>query len=71
VNWAHQGEKLQDILDGFIERFVLCSNCENPETVLVRRWQYFIFEFGINVGQLWATFCIYSNDIKKIVLGIT
>jgi len=36
VNGAHQGDKLQDILDGFIEKFVLCSNCENPETVLVR-----------------------------------
>ncbi|KXJ13317.1 eukaryotic translation initiation factor 5 [Exaiptasia diaphana] len=34
VNGAHQGEKLQEILDGFIEKFVLCSNCENPETVL-------------------------------------
>ncbi|EDO43054.1 predicted protein [Nematostella vectensis] len=35
VNGAHQADKLQEILDGFIERFVLCSSCENPETVLV------------------------------------
>ncbi|KAK3746126.1 hypothetical protein QZH41_008825 [Actinostola sp. cb2023] len=34
VNGAHHGEKLQEILDGFIEKFVLCSKCENPETAL-------------------------------------
>jgi translation initiation factor 5 len=34
VNGAHEAEKLQDILDGFIRRFVLCGECENPETDL-------------------------------------
>ena len=36
VNGSHDAEKLQEILDGFIEKFVLCPDCENPETVLVR-----------------------------------
>lgn len=36
VNGAHEGERLQDLLDGFIKKFVLCPDCENPETVLVR-----------------------------------
>ena len=36
VNGSHDGEKLQEILDDFIQKFVLCPECENPETVLVR-----------------------------------
>lgn len=34
VNGAHEAEKLQNILDGFITKFVLCTSCENPETDL-------------------------------------
>lgn len=34
VNGAHDPEKLQDLLDGFIQKYVLCHSCENPETVL-------------------------------------
>ncbi|KAK6767118.1 hypothetical protein RB195_026487 [Necator americanus] len=40
VNGEHDAAKLQDILDGFIKKFVLCPACENPETALsVRRNQ--------------------------------
>ncbi len=34
VNGSHDAAKLQDLLDGFIRKFVLCENCDNPETVL-------------------------------------
>ena len=34
VNGAHDATKLQDLLDGFIQKYVLCQNCKNPETVL-------------------------------------
>lgn len=34
INGVHQLDKLQDCLDGFIEKFVLCPQCKNPETVL-------------------------------------
>uniref|UniRef100_UPI00358E348E eukaryotic translation initiation factor 5 n=1 Tax=Myxine glutinosa TaxID=7769 RepID=UPI00358E348E len=34
VNGAHESNRLQDMLDGFIKKFVLCPECENPETVL-------------------------------------
>jgi len=34
VNGCHDSGKLQDMLDGFIKKFVLCEKCENPETVL-------------------------------------
>ena len=37
VNGAHESAKLQDILDGFIKKFVLCPGCDNPETDLVRK----------------------------------
>lgn len=32
INGAHDAGKLQDSLDGFISRFVLCKSCKNPET---------------------------------------
>lgn len=35
VNGAHDAGKLQDSLDGFINKFVLCGNCKNPETDFV------------------------------------
>jgi translation initiation factor 5 len=34
VNGAHDALKLQDLLDGFIKKFVLCPECDNPETNL-------------------------------------
>ncbi|KAL1509333.1 hypothetical protein ABEB36_004089 [Hypothenemus hampei] len=35
VNGSHDAVKLQDLLDGFIRKFVLCPECENPETELI------------------------------------
>ena len=32
INGAHEANKLQDYLDGFISRYVLCKKCKNPET---------------------------------------
>lgn len=32
VNGIHDSGKLQDTLDGFINKFVLCGSCKNPET---------------------------------------
>ncbi|EHB15588.1 Eukaryotic translation initiation factor 5 [Heterocephalus glaber] len=34
VNGSHEVNKLQEMLDGFIKKFVLCPECENPETDL-------------------------------------
>lgn len=34
MNGSHEAVKLQDLLDGFIKKFVLCPECDNPETVL-------------------------------------
>lgn len=32
VNGVHDSNELQDSLDGFITKFVLCGSCKNPET---------------------------------------
>ncbi|EGD78511.1 EIF5 protein [Salpingoeca rosetta] len=34
VNGAHTADDLQNTLDGFIQKFVLCPSCDNPETEL-------------------------------------
>lgn len=41
INGAHQSDKLQESLDGFISKFVLCKDCKNPET-----------EFSIKDGRI-------------------
>jgi len=35
VNGAHNAERLRELLDTFIDKFVLCKSCKNPETDLV------------------------------------
>lgn len=35
VNGAHDATKLRELLDGFIDKFVLCRSCKNPETDLI------------------------------------
>jgi len=35
VNGSHEAGKLQQLLDVFIKKFILCNECENPETVLL------------------------------------
>jgi len=39
VNGEHDAAKLQELLHGFIKKFVLCPECENPETVLTIKGQ--------------------------------
>lgn len=35
VNGAHDANRLRELLDQFIDKFVLCRSCKNPETELV------------------------------------
>lgn len=35
VNGSHTADRLRELLDAFIEKFVLCPSCKNPETELV------------------------------------
>nr|CAG4635443.1 EOG090X05QT [Artemia franciscana] len=34
INGSHIASELQNLLNDFIRRFVLCSKCDNPETIL-------------------------------------
>lgn len=44
INGAHEASKLQDYLDGFITRFVLCKKCKNPETDVVIKDQHIVLD---------------------------
>ena len=35
VNGAHDASKVRELLDVFIDKFVLCKSCKNPETDLI------------------------------------
>ncbi|BGP44163.1 eukaryotic translation initiation factor 5 [Rhodotorula kratochvilovae] len=35
VNGAHDQDRMRDLLDSFINKFVLCASCKNPETELL------------------------------------
>lgn len=35
VNGAHNADRLRELLHGFIDKFVLCGDCKNPETDLL------------------------------------
>jgi len=35
VNGAHDASRLRELLDSFIDKFVLCGSCKNPETDVV------------------------------------
>lgn len=49
VNGEHDANKLQEILDGFIKKFVLCPACDNPETTLVS-----ILTFSLGEVEGWG-----------------
>lgn len=42
VNGSHESVKLQELLDGFIRKFVLCQECDNPETNLTVKKQMIV-----------------------------
>ncbi|KAL6862049.1 domain found in IF2B/IF5 domain-containing protein [Trichoderma novae-zelandiae] len=44
INGAHDAAKLQDHLDGFINKFVLCKKCKNPETDVVIKDDHIVLD---------------------------
>ncbi|KAK1240185.1 hypothetical protein MKX08_007627 [Trichoderma sp. CBMAI-0020] len=44
INGAHDAAKLQDHLDGFINKFVLCKKCKNPETDVIIKDDHIILD---------------------------
>ena len=51
VNGAHDANKLQNLLDIFIKKFVLCAQCDNPETDFHMDRQQIIYENCIACGH--------------------
>jgi translation initiation factor 5 len=50
VNGSHDASKLQDLLDGFIRKYVLCPYCDNPETeLLVNAKKSTISQVSVNI----------------------
>jgi len=72
VNGAHESERLRELLDVFIDKFVLCGSCKNPETDLILTKTEDIYRdckacgqrSGIDMRHKLATFII-RNPPKK------
>lgn len=75
VNGAHDCVKLQDILDGFIEKFVLCKACENPETYMtVKREKIYMTCTACGETSLLTTnhrLITYVTKNPPPVIGVT
>ena len=59
VNGAHDSAKLQDLLGNFIRKFVLCPECDNPETHLVSAcmmWWYALCKCAWNLLVAFSMF---------------
>lgn len=62
VNGSHDPEKLLQLLYGFIKKFVLCTKCNNPETILTIK--------NDKIGQRCIA-CGYDTFIPKAIHKIT
>lgn len=62
VNGSHDPDKLQSLLYSFIKKFVLCTKCTNPETVLTIQ--------NLKIGQKCLA-CGHDTYIVKSVHKIT
>ncbi|KAI7822250.1 domain found in IF2B/IF5-domain-containing protein [Kickxella alabastrina] len=51
VNGMHEVPKLQDLLFTFIDKYVLCGNCKNPETDLIITREHSIIRRCMACGQ--------------------
>ena len=76
VNGAHEASRLRDLLDVFIDKFVLCASCKNPETELLITKDEFILRdckacghrSNIDMRHKLCTF-ILKNPPKKASKG--
>jgi len=65
VNGSHTCDKLQDLLDGFIHKFVLCPECDNPETNLVCNNIYFLHYIEIQRIFIWHIIGEHEVNIRN------
>jgi len=72
VNGAHNATRLRELLDAFIDKFVLCGSCKNPETDLILTKTEMIMRdckacgerTGVNMRHKLTTY-ILKNPPKK------
>jgi len=78
VNGAHDSTRLQDLLDGFIKRFVLCEECDNPETFLTVQVKKVMIlsrciacghQGNIDMRHKLTTFMVKNPPDMEILLG--
>lgn len=69
INGNYHQNKLQDLLDDFIQQFVLCRSCGNPETELVNEfiieYEIYLCHFRIVMKKLMTEFI---NDVMLVVI---
>ncbi|KAJ1830322.1 eukaryotic translation initiation factor 5 [Coemansia sp. RSA 2711] len=58
VNGAHEAERLQQLLDGFIDRYVLCASCKSPET-----------DLKVSGDQTITRICMACGQISSVNMG--
>lgn len=72
INGAHEAGKLQDHLDGFITKFVLCKSCKNPETEINIKDGRILLDCkacgqrtNVDIRQKLSGFILKDQDKKK------
>ena len=63
INGQHESVKLQELLDGFIKNFVLCEQCDNPETLIVSK----IWWHTVALKKFSIPYSFYIRSMKIIV----
>lgn len=73
VNGAHDANRLAELLDVFIKKFVLCSSCQNPETdLIVTKDQFIVLDCkacgartNVNMQHKLVTFILKNPPTSK------
>ena len=74
VNGAHDAARLRELLDAFIDKFVLCGACKNPETDLILTKAEMIVRdckacgerSGVDMRHRLTTYIINNPPKKKV-----
>jgi translation initiation factor 5 len=73
VNGAHDANRLRELLDAFIDKFVLCGSCKNPETdVIVTKSEMIVRDCkacgertGVDMRHRLSTYILKNPPKKK------
>jgi len=73
VNGAHDAVRLRELLDAFIDKFVLCGSCKNPETdIIVTKTEMIVRDCkacgertGVDMRHRLSTYILKNPPKKK------